>query len=430
LVLLKMANAATNLYAFNCLGAESVILRNKRIELASKKSEFADIGMKAALAAATYPKFDRFCDGSIEAEDIARAFANVEGVSWEVGYMIAKNILSDADTEPSLPGEVPGLNYIEFMTCLEGDAINFEEYLKDTRKMFDEHMAADEARDAKAGKKSDNKKELTAKEKAKVAKELALKKAKERQEQLDAVEKSVKESAKAAGLDLDDYIKEVEDKEDDAMRERCKKAFEEEKAAIAARAPEDSGDRKKKPPKKEDGEEGGGEEAVGITAAAPEPGPSLELSDDAKAERLGKCGKLTVKLACASNLKSADKDGLSDPYVEVKLGKKAKKSKPCSKTLSPQWDEDLELATKLSLKKVCKDGLTVLIQDKDTGMMDSDDVIGKLTASLAALETCAKIEFAEAIPEGGVLKFSVEWVEGETVEKKAAKKEKDVSQTV
>ena len=150
----QAANAATNLYAFNCLGAESVVLRNKRVELASKKSEFAEIGMKAALAAATYPKFDRYCDGTIEAEDIARAFAHVEGVSWEVcrrmrsppvhllpcivsrappvciarvhrpcvspvvtspvhlsrassqvAYMIAKNILSDADTEPSEPGE-------------------------------------------------------------------------------------------------------------------------------------------------------------------------------------------------------------------------------------------------------------------------------------------------------------------------------------
>ena len=44
------------------------------------------------------------------------------------------------DAMTALPGETPGLNYVEFMTCLEGDAINFDEYLKDTRAMFDKHM--------------------------------------------------------------------------------------------------------------------------------------------------------------------------------------------------------------------------------------------------------------------------------------------------
>ena len=115
--------------------------------------------------------------------------------------------------------------------------------------------------------------------------------------------------------------------------------------------------------------------------------------------------------------------------MEAKLGKKSKKSKACNKTLSPTWDESFEIATKLSLKKVSKDGLLMVVNDKDTGMMDSDDVIGKVNASLALLETCDKISFNEAIPEGGVLTFSVEWVPGETVEKKA-KKDKDVSQTV
>ena len=56
--------------------------------------------------------------------------------------------------------------------------------------------------------------------------------------------------------------------------------------------------------------------------------------------------------------------------------------------------------------------------DKDTGMMDGDDVLGKLTAPLAGLEGAASIEFNEAIPEGGVLTFSVSWEEGEVVEKK------------
>ena len=124
------------------------------MELVSKKSEFAEIGMKAALAATTYPKFDRFCDGTIEAEDIARAFASVEGVPLETAFMIARNILADADSEPSLDGEAKGLNFVEFMTCLEGDAINFEQFLKDTREQFDKYMLEDEAEDIEKGKKS------------------------------------------------------------------------------------------------------------------------------------------------------------------------------------------------------------------------------------------------------------------------------------
>ena len=165
----------------------------------------------------------------------------------------------------------------------------------------------------------------------------------------------------------------------------------------------------------------------GAAAAAkpPEAGADLGLSDEARDERLGKNGKLKVKLASASGLKAAGKDGKSDPYVEAKLGKKVKKSKACEKTLTPKWDEELELATKLSLKKCIKDGLALTILDKDTGMMDSDDVIGKLTVSLAPLEKSGSASYAESVPEGGVVVFTLEWEEGETVEKKAKKGKED-----
>ena len=240
LVMLKFANTATNFYAFNCLGAESVVLRNKRCELVSKKSEFAEIGMKAALAAATYPKFDRFCDGTIEAEDIARAFAHVDGIPWETAFMVARNILADADSDPSVDGEPKGLNFVEFMTCLEGDAINFEAFLKDTREMFDKYMLEDEAEDLAAGKKpaaKGGKKELTMKEKLKKEKETALKKAEEKKQKLEAATEALKKQAAAAGKDFDDFMKEKEEAEDDAMRERCKKAFEEQQAEISKNKP-------------------------------------------------------------------------------------------------------------------------------------------------------------------------------------------------
>ena len=84
LVLLKAATAITDLVVFNCLpGGISHVLRNKRLELVSRRSEFAEIGLKAALAASSYLQFDPDGNGSIEAEDIVRVFAKIDGVSWE-----------------------------------------------------------------------------------------------------------------------------------------------------------------------------------------------------------------------------------------------------------------------------------------------------------------------------------------------------------
>jgi hypothetical protein len=114
LVMLKAANLAADAVAFYCLpNGQSTVLRNKRLELVSKRSEFAEIGMKAALAAATYRSFDPDNNGSIEAIDIVRVFAHVEGVSWEQAHAIAHMILEDADTGDE--GEVggAGLSYGE-----------------------------------------------------------------------------------------------------------------------------------------------------------------------------------------------------------------------------------------------------------------------------------------------------------------------------
>ena len=83
-MLLKAATAITDLVVFNCLpGGISHVLRNKRLELVSRRSEFAEIGLKAALAAVSYLQFDPDGNGSIEAEDIVRVFARIDGVSWE-----------------------------------------------------------------------------------------------------------------------------------------------------------------------------------------------------------------------------------------------------------------------------------------------------------------------------------------------------------
>ena len=422
LVMVKFANNVANFYAFNCLGAESVVLRNKRCELVSKKSEFAEIGMKAALAAATYPKFDRFCDGTIEAEDIARAFANVEGVPWETAFMIARNILCDADTEPALPGEVKGLNFIEFMTCLEGDAINFEQYLKDTRDQFDQYMLEDEAEDAAAGKAPAKKAgELTLKQKLKREKEEAARKAKAREEKMEEAEQKTRADAEAAGKDYEQYVKDKIEEEDDAMRERCRKAFEEELARIEKDRPE--GAKKPKPdavPSEAKPEKGDEEAATNYGAV---PGAKLELSDELKQERLGKTGVLTVHLKSAKKLAAADANGLADPYCVAQLSKKSAKSKAIAKTLTPEWNQDLTIKTTLSLKTITSTPLVLTVKDKDGPAGLFDDAMGKLSASLEALADSATIEFVEKLDTAGEVAFGVTWVEGTESPKKKGKKE-------
>jgi hypothetical protein len=122
--------------------------------------------MKAALAARVYCTFDPTNKGAITPVDIVRemhptahlpsstshphpstplhppsptsqvrAFAQVtkgDGTPWvpfETAHTIAHMVLDDADTDAGKADGEYGLSYSEFMTCLEGDAINFEAFL-------------------------------------------------------------------------------------------------------------------------------------------------------------------------------------------------------------------------------------------------------------------------------------------------------------
>lgn len=69
-----------------------------------------------------------------------------------------------------------------------------------------------------------------------------------------------------------------------------------------------------------------------------------------------------------------DDNGLSDPYVKLKIGKTKYKTKSKSKTLNPVWRQsfDFELHEQ-------NDILQVSCWDKDT--VGSDDMIGKCVLS-------------------------------------------------
>lgn len=55
-------------------------------------------------------------------------------------------------------------------------------------------------------------------------------------------------------------------------------------------------------------------------------------------------GPVTIEVTLfeARNLKAADWNGTSDPYVSVKYGNLKQRSKVIYKTLTPQWNQTLE----------------------------------------------------------------------------------------
>lgn len=331
LVMIKFADVVADAVAFYMLpNGQSTVLRNKRQELVSKRSEFAEIGMKAALLAATYRSFDPDNNGTIEAVDIVRVFAHVEGVSWEQAHAIAHMIMADADTsdEGEVAGGPGGLSYIEYMTCVEGDSIDFA-----------------------------------------------------------------------------DFLKNIEPVKDTVDAEECRLAFEEERKSL--------------PPK-----EGRPLEDMD-PPAPPIPGPSLGLSDEQKEARLGRRGVLRVHFASANGLKTADADGLSDPYAMAQIGKKLQvKSKTIAKTLSPAWDETLPFKVTPELQTVVDADLIICVMDKDPGILDKDDEVGKCSVALSALAECDSVTFAEALEPQGTVHFTVSWADGKDCPVKKKKKPK------
>jgi len=135
------------------------MLQNKAYEPVTETSEFAELGMKAAIAATQFRLFDPDGNGKLDLADIAKVFANVEGVSADKAYAIASVVMQGADSDFNLyqsklsklfeacktkAGKKPlerktgslenqGLDFAEFMTCLEGDAIDFNAFLKDVK---------------------------------------------------------------------------------------------------------------------------------------------------------------------------------------------------------------------------------------------------------------------------------------------------------
>lgn len=94
-------------------------------------------------------------------------------------------------------------------------------------------------------------------------------------------------------------------------------------------------------------------------------------------------GTLEVTVQSASNLKAADSNGLSNPYVTVQLGAahKAWRTKVVVKCLAPEWHETYKV--KGVLGELIHAPLLVKVMDRD--WLAKDDPLGELVADLSPL---------------------------------------------
>mmetsp|Transcript_51922 Transcript_51922/g.127462 ORF Transcript_51922/g.127462 Transcript_51922/m.127462 type:complete len:160 (+) Transcript_51922:117-596(+) len=91
-----------------------------------------------------------------------------------------------------------------------------------------------------------------------------------------------------------------------------------------------------------------------------------------------------VTVHSASDLPAGDRNGLSDPFARVELGKQKRKTRTVSKSLSPQWQQAL-----LFDYDAAATTLTVSVIDADFGR--PDDFLGAADVDVALLKDDGQI---------------------------------------
>ena len=138
-----------------------------------------------------------------------------------------------------------------------------------------------------------------------------------------------------------------------------------------------------------------------------------------KRRRTSPPGAVKVQLRRATNLRSGDKAGTSDPFVKLSLGSRTEKSTVVKKSLNPVWGEG-ELAAIFTfpyydLQAACEESLELEAFDWDE--ISFNDSLGAGVASLAALGAGEQLELSVqladkrklAAPNTGVVHVAVSW---------------------
>jgi hypothetical protein len=118
--------------------------------------------------------------------------------------------------------------------------------------------------------------------------------------------------------------------------------------------------------------------------------------------------ELTVSLKSGHGLLAADKNGKSDPYVVLTIGRQKRKSATVRANLDPVWDE--AFVFKSDDEDLLERQLRLHVYDEDfrrVKINSMNDDLGKLSVSLVALKTAQTIEFVEELSTQGTVQFSV-----------------------
>ena len=146
----------------------------------------------------------------------------------------------------------------------------------------------------------------------------------------------------------------------------------------------------------------------------PSPPPELLLGASSASERLAASGVLEVHVQCASGLRAAQSDGLSHPYVSVKVaGRKQWKSSVQPQTLNPTWDETYRVQGTLS--SLLAQPLVVTVVDRE--MLSAGDSLGSLSVRLDRLVDADRLDFSRQplmgleAAKGSTVSFTVSFTE-------------------
>jgi hypothetical protein len=127
-------------------------------------------------------------------------------------------------------------------------------------------------------------------------------------------------------------------------------------------------------------------------------------------------GTLKVTILHATNLLSADSNGKSDPYVVVKAGGMAQRTKHVLETLDPVWNKTMEFQGKL--ETFLARPLHLKLFDMD--VFSADDPLGEVKVSLDYLILGGQQDFVERVqpvngtldPSQGTLKVTIKHANG------------------
>ena len=117
-------------------------------------------------------------------------------------------------------------------------------------------------------------------------------------------------------------------------------------------------------------------------------------------------GVLKVFIERAYGLESADINGLSDPFVEIRCGGQRRKTAVIEKTLEPNFEENFELVG--ILDDFVETGLRVQVFDWDP--VGSPDALGEVLLPLHELRRVPHSKLVLKLSTSGFVVFSVTWV--------------------